>query len=115
MEQLYGFFEGSFLSEHSSDISCLLSQSQKQLLHMARMLAQEQIPDVVLLDEISAALPDTEADRMLTTLLEKIGPKRTVICITHQTHLPCFHTLFDRRIELKLGRVVSDETIEKIE
>eukprot|EP00392_Amoebophrya_sp_AT5.2_P009033 g9061.t1 len=109
-DQVFGFFDGTLLPEYA-DISSVLSQSQKQLLHMARMLSQEEIPDVVLLDEISAALPDAEANEMFETLLNYLGPDKTVICITHQTHLACFRELFDRRIELALGKVVEDEKI----
>lgn len=106
--QLYRFFDGQHPS--STDVSALLSPAQQQLLHLCRVRAQSQQPEVLLLDEITAQLSSGEAEAVMQTVLE-IYADKTIVCISHQTELAVFGRDFDRKIEMGAGRVVAEERL----
>ncbi len=80
-----------------------LSGGQKQRVAIARALAVD--PDVVIGDEITAALDSTTALHVMRILREMLTPKRSIVLVTHDHRLEAFA---DRVIEIADGRVGGD-------
>jgi len=78
-----------FFSSHDAD--AVLSAAQKQILHACRVLAQPVIPEIVLLDEVTARLPEKEGNELME-ILEEVFREQTLLCITHQKGLQCFQS-----------------------
>jgi putative ATP-binding cassette transporter len=87
----------------------VLSGGEKQRLAFARVLLQR--PDMVVMDEATAALDSTSQDQMMRLLLERL-PDATVITVGHRAELEAFHT---RKLTLEHraegARLVGDESI----
>jgi ABC-type multidrug transport system fused ATPase/permease subunit len=84
-----------------------LSQGQQQMLCSARVLLRR--TKVVMLDEVSAALPAEAANSMVSTLVGRFKEQRsTVLMVTHQESLL---TSCERVVRIASGRVVSDEQL----
>jgi putative ATP-binding cassette transporter len=84
----------------------ILSGGEKQRLAFARLLLQR--PDIIVLDEATAALDQRSQTRMMELLLREL-PDATVVSIGHRAELADFH---HRKIALARGgdgaRIVSD-------
>jgi ribose transport system ATP-binding protein len=79
-----------------------------RIVDLARALAQE--PDVLLLDELTAALPTDLVDRVLTVVRTQAEAGRSVIYISHRfTEIAA---ICDRATVLRDGRTVGDVMIE---
>ena len=79
-----------------------------RILDLARALAAE--PDVLMLDEMTAALPSDLVDRVLTVVREQADAGRSVIYISHRfTEIA---RLCDRATVLRDGVTVGDVPIE---
>jgi vitamin B12/bleomycin/antimicrobial peptide transport system ATP-binding/permease protein len=67
----------------------VLSGGEKQRLGFARMLIQN--PDVVVMDEATAALDSASQDRLMRLVLERL-PAATLVSVAHRVELEAFHT-----------------------
>jgi putative ABC transport system ATP-binding protein len=85
-----------------------LSGGQKQRVAIARALAPE--PDVVIGDEITAALDSTTALVVIRLLREHLTPKRSIVLVTHDHRLEAFA---DRVIEIADGKVADDRLLSR--
>ncbi|MEV0354890.1 branched-chain amino acid ABC transporter permease/ATP-binding protein [Nocardia sp. NPDC050697] len=98
------------IAEHADREAGLLSQGQRQLVSMARVLAAE--PAVALLDEPAAGL-DSGESRWLGDKLRAVAADGTgVLLVDHDMELVL--TVCDRVIVLDLGRVIATGTPEEI-
>ncbi len=79
-----------------------------RILDLARALASE--PDVLLLDEMTAALPTDLVDRVLKVVRQEADTGRGVIYISHR--FPEISQLCDRATVLRDGMTVGDLDIE---
>ncbi|HEV2502801.1 MAG TPA: ABC transporter ATP-binding protein/permease [Mesorhizobium sp.] len=83
-----------------------LSGGERQRLAFARLFLHR--PDIVVLDEATAALDEKSQNRMMETLIGEL-PKVTVISVAHRAELEAYHT---RKITLERrkggARLVSD-------
>ena len=87
-----------------------LSQGQRQLVSVARVLAAE--PVVALLDEPAAGLDSAES-RWLAGKLEKVrGSGTAILLIEHDMELVL--SLCDRIVVLDLGRVIANGTPDEV-
>ena len=84
----------------------ILSSGEKQRLGFARILLQR--PDIIVLDEATAALDSRNQDRLMELLSRELDDA-TVVSVGHRHELEAFH---DRKIVLKrtraAARLVSD-------
>jgi putative ABC transport system ATP-binding protein len=85
-----------------------LSGGQKQRVAIARALAVE--PDVVIGDEITAALDSTTALHIMRLLREHLTPNRSIVLVTHDHRLESFA---DRVIGMADGRVADDRYLSR--
>jgi ABC-type uncharacterized transport system fused permease/ATPase subunit len=87
----------------------ILSGGEKQRLAFARILLRR--PDIIVLDEATAALDQRSQTRMMELLLREL-PGATVVSIGHRAELADFH---DRKITLAHGArgatVASDRNV----
>ena len=67
-----------------------LSGGERQKLMIAMVLLHR--PDVLILDEITAALDQETAQSLYREMMDKIPEKTTVLSIAHNTHIMQFHT-----------------------
>jgi putative ATP-binding cassette transporter len=83
-----------------------LSGGEKQRLTFARLLLND--PDIIVMDEATAALDEKSQDRMMQTVIDEL-PDATVISVAHRAELEAFHS---RKITLERraggARLVSD-------
>ncbi|MFI0848460.1 ABC transporter ATP-binding protein/permease [Mesorhizobium sp. IMUNJ 23232] len=83
-----------------------LSGGEKQRLAFARLLLH--CPDIVVLDEATAALDEKSQGKMMEVLIHEL-PKVTIISVAHRAELEAFHT---RKITLERrkggAKLVSD-------
>ncbi|SDA50012.1 ABC transporter ATP-binding protein/permease [Mesorhizobium qingshengii] len=83
-----------------------LSGGEKQRLAFARLLLHS--PDIVVLDEATAALDEKSQGKMMETLIHEL-PKVTIISVAHRAELEAFHS---RKITLERrkggAKLVSD-------
>ena len=87
-----------------------LSGGQKQRIAIARALIKD--PKIIMADEPTGAL-DSKTGKQVFDTLKKLSKNRLVIVVSHDRE---FSEIYgDRIIELKDGKILSDETKEKIE
>lgn len=83
-----------------------LSGGEKQRLTFARLLLNE--PDIIVMDEATAALDEKSQDRMMQTVIDEL-PDATIISVAHRAELEAFHS---RKITLERreggAKLVSD-------
>lgn len=83
-----------------------LSGGEKQRLTFARLLLHD--PDIIVMDEATAALDEKSQDRMMEIVTEEL-PKATIVSVAHRPELEAFHS---RKITLERhdggARLVSD-------
>jgi len=80
-----------------------MSGGEKQRVAIARALAGD--PDLVLGDEVTAALDGHTAMSVLELLRAQLGPRRTMLLVTHDHRLEPYA---DRVIRMEDGQVVGD-------
>lgn len=68
-----------------------LSGGQRQKLMFARILLHK--PDVLVLDEITAALDVKTGEKLYKLMLDRLPKDTTVISIAHNPHIKKYHTL----------------------
>ena len=87
-----------------------LSGGQKQRIAIARALIKD--PKIIMADEPTGAL-DSKTGKQVFDTLKKLSKDHLVIVVSHDRE---FSEIYgDRIIELKDGKILSDETKEKIE
>ncbi|MEW6634602.1 MAG: ABC transporter ATP-binding protein/permease [Pseudomonadota bacterium] len=83
-----------------------LSGGEKQRLAFARLLLHK--PDIIVLDEATAALDEKSQDRMMETIIKEL-PDVTIISVAHRVELEAYHS---RKITLERrkggAKLVSD-------
>ncbi|UXS12495.1 ABC transporter ATP-binding protein/permease [Agrobacterium tumefaciens] len=83
-----------------------LSGGEKQRLTFARLLLND--PDIIVMDEATAALDEKSQDRMMQTVIDEL-PDATIISVAHRAELEVFHS---RKITLERreggAKLVSD-------
>ncbi len=87
-----------------------LSGGQKQRVAIARALIKE--PEIIMADEPTGAL-DSNTGRQVMDTLKKLSKTKLVIVVSHDREFAEIYG--DRVIELKDGRVISDETKNLVE
>ena len=104
---------GHFLDRLDADETWehVLSGGEKQRLAFARALIQR--PEIIVMDEATAALDPLGQEELMRLLLERL-PEATVISVGHRAELEAFHT---RELVLEYhadgARLVSDESIRR--
>jgi len=87
----------------------ILSGGEKQRLAFARVLMQH--PDIVVMDEATAALDPSSQEQLMRLLLERL-PEATVVSVGHRPELEQFHS---RKLVLahhsEGARLVRDESL----
>jgi putative ABC transport system ATP-binding protein len=91
------------LGDRLDHLPAKLSGGEKQRVAIARAVAGD--PSLILGDEPTAALDGTTAVSVMQLLREQVGPKKSVLLVTHDHRLERFA---DRVIELADGRIQSD-------
>jgi len=76
----------------------ILSGGEKQRLAFARLFLQR--PDIIVLDEVTAAVDSPSQDRLMELLSQELK-EATVLSIGHRPELTAFH---ERKLVLKHGR-----------
>jgi putative ATP-binding cassette transporter len=88
-----------------------LSGGEKQRLAFARVLLQR--PNIIVMDEATAALDPPSQEHLMRLLLERL-PEATAVSVGHRPELEAFHT---RKLVLEYrqegARLVSDEAISR--
>jgi len=92
------------LADKAADLGENLSYGQQKLLIIARLLAME--GELLLLDEPTAGLDPTMAERMITTIQELVDQGKTICLIEH--NLDVIKALSDWVIFLDQGQVVAE-------
>jgi putative ATP-binding cassette transporter len=89
----------------------VLSGGEKPRLAFARVLIQR--PELIVMDEATAALDPRGQEQLMRLLLERL-PDATVISVGHRPELEAFHT---RKLVLEYradgARLVSDESLKR--
>ena len=104
---------GHFLDRLDEDTTWehVLSGGEKQRLAFARVLIQR--PEIIVMDEATAALDPLGQEQLMQLLLERL-PEATIISVGHRAELEAFHT---RKLVLEYhadgARLVSDESIQR--
>jgi len=90
----------------------ILSGGEKQRLAFARLLVHR--PDIVVMDEATAALHPPSQEHLMRLVLERL-PEATVVSVGHRTELEAFHT---RKLVLEYhpegARHVRDEELRPV-
>jgi putative ATP-binding cassette transporter len=88
----------------------ILSGGEKQRLAFARLLIHR--PDIVVMDEATAALDPPSQDHVMRLVLERL-PNATIISVGHRAELEAFH---NRKLVLEYhpegARLVRDESLQ---
>ena len=87
-----------------------LSGGQKQRVAIARALVKN--PEIIMADEPTGALDSKTGAQVLDTL-KKLSKEKLVIVVSHDREFAEYYA--DRIIELKDGKIISDQTKHKIE
>jgi vitamin B12/bleomycin/antimicrobial peptide transport system ATP-binding/permease protein len=89
----------------------VLSGGEKQRLGFARILIQK--PNVIVMDEATAALDPVSQERLMRLILERL-PAATLVSVAHRVELEAFHTrklVLERQLEG--ARLVGDQLLHK--
>jgi putative ATP-binding cassette transporter len=99
------------LDEEDTRWEHILSGGEKQRLAFARALIHR--PDIIVMDEATAALDPLSQDQLMQLLLERL-PEATLVSVGHRAELEAFHT---RRLVLEYhpegARLVRDEPLPR--
>jgi putative ATP-binding cassette transporter len=89
----------------------ILSGGEKQRLAFARLLIHR--PDIVVMDEATAALDPQSQEHLMRLILERL-PDATVVSVGHRPELEAFHS---RKLVLEYhpegARLASDEPLQQ--
>jgi ABC-type uncharacterized transport system fused permease/ATPase subunit len=85
-----------------------LSGGEKQKLMIALALLHK--PDILILDEVTAALDRPTGEKLYSQMLEQIPEHTTVISIAHNEHILKYHTIH-AHLE---NKTITLEPIEKV-
>src|SRR5258705_1965909 len=95
------------LDEEDTRWEHILSGGEKQRLAFARALIHR--PDIIVMDEATAALDPSSQDQLMQLVLERL-PEATLVSVGHRAELEAFHT---RKLVLEYhperARLVRDE------
>jgi putative ATP-binding cassette transporter len=82
---------GHFLDRLDEDAEWgnVLSAGEKQRLTFARVLLQR--PDVIVMDEATAALDPLSQGELMQLVLERL-PRATIVSVAHRVELEAYHT-----------------------
>lgn len=104
LEELWLYPDMAEVIDHRKDA---LSEGQKQMVNILRACYKG--ADFLFADEVTSSI---DPDRRQRVMEELVNQCDTVICITHnQEYLPLFH----RVIIMENGRIVADDTPDKVE
>ncbi|MGH7593255.1 MAG: AAA family ATPase, partial [Gemmatimonadales bacterium] len=92
--------------EHPYD----LPLPRRRLVALASVLAAD--PELLLLDEPTAALDSTSRDRVISVIRERTRRGRTVVAITHDAAFA--HEALKRGLLLEKGRIVHDGPVRDV-
>lgn len=94
------------LQKESETLAASLSYGKQRRLEIARALASD--PDIVLLDEPTAGMNESETEdvRHLVAKIQSLG--KTVIMIEHDMHL--MMNICERLVVLNFGRMIAEGT-----
>jgi putative ATP-binding cassette transporter len=99
------------LDEEDTRWEQVLSGGEKQRLAFARALIQR--PDIIVMDEATAALDSLSQAQLMQLMLERL-PEATVVSVGHRAELEAFHT---RKLVLEYrpegARLVRDQRLRK--
>jgi vitamin B12/bleomycin/antimicrobial peptide transport system ATP-binding/permease protein len=99
------------LDEEDTRWEHILSGGEKQRLAFARALIHR--PDIIVMDEATAALDPLSQDQLMQLLLERL-PEATLVSVGHRAELEAFHT---RKLVLEYhpegARLVRDEPLPR--
>jgi putative ATP-binding cassette transporter len=104
---------GHFLDrlDEETDWKHVLSGGEKQRLAFARVLIQG--PEIIVMDEATAALDSLSQEHLMRLLLERL-PEATIVSVGHRAELEAFHT---RKLVLEYhpegARLVGDEPLKR--
>ena len=87
-----------------------LSGGQKQRIAIARALIKD--PEIIMADEPTGAL-DSNTGRQVMETLQKLSKTKLVIVVSHDREFAFKYG--DRVVELKDGKIISDETKKEVE
>jgi putative ATP-binding cassette transporter len=99
------------LDEEDTRWEHILSGGEKQRLAFARLFLHR--PDIVVMDEATAALDPASQEKLMTLVLERL-PESTVVSVGHRAELEAFH---NRKLVLEYrpegARLVRDEPLRR--
>jgi putative ATP-binding cassette transporter len=99
------------LDEEDTRWEHILSGGEKQRLAFARALIQR--PNIIVMDEATAALDPLSQDQLMQLVLERL-PEATLVSVGHRAELEAFHT---RKLVLEYhpegARLVRDEPLPR--
>jgi putative ATP-binding cassette transporter len=104
---------GHFLDrlDEDTDWEHVLSGGEKQRLAFARLFIQR--PDIIVMDEATAALDSLSQEQLMRLVLERL-PEATIVSVGHRAELEAFHT---RKLVLEYhpegARLVGDEALPR--
>jgi len=95
------------LQSYATCHPCSLSRGERQRLAVASVVASK--PQLLLLDEPTTGLDRQSCERLMSQLLATFNVGTTVVFASHDDQI--IRTYASRAIELRHGKIVSDETI----
>jgi putative ATP-binding cassette transporter len=99
------------LDEEETRWEQVLSGGEQQRLAFARALIQR--PDIIVMDEATAALDALSQAQLMQLMLERL-PEATIVSVGHRAELEAFHT---RKLVLEYrpegARLVRDQRLRK--
>jgi putative ATP-binding cassette transporter len=104
---------GHFLDrlDEETEWDNVLSGGEKQRLAFARVLLQR--PDLIVMDEATAALDPLSQGELMQLLLERL-PRATIVSVAHRVELEAYHT---RKLLLEYrpegARLVGDDPLQR--
>jgi putative ATP-binding cassette transporter len=99
------------IDEDTADWANVLSGGEKQRLAFARVLLQR--PNLIVMDEATAALDPISQDELMQLVLERL-PRATIVSVAHRVELEAYHT---RKLMLEYqaegARLVGEDPLQR--
>lgn len=108
-EEAIGLLERIGLKEKAASFPRQLSGGQKQRIAIVRALCMH--PELLLFDEVTAALDPEMVREVLDVILELAAQGRTMIIVTHEMQFA--RAVADRVLFLDGGKIIEDEPPEE--